>query len=123
MKTSMTRSWWHLIVAACFIANSISLFMGGTAPTFPDIRVWITCAIITAALCVGFVAHPSPRMAAWATMAILVASGTRAVGAIGYNPTTWSKFGGGSIWTLVFVFALQAHLTRRRVHAFRGIVS
>lgn len=114
----MKRPWWQLAVSVALMANVVSLAMGGTHPTFPDTAFWMTAATVTALLGAIFVAHPTRLLMELTTVAVATVAGSRAVGAIFWNPQLWSKFGGGSIWTLTFIYVLVAH-KRWAHHAIR----
>ena len=114
----MRRLWWYLVISVCLAANVVSLKMGGTHPTFPDTTVWMVAAAVTSAVGVVYVLRPTHLMLQVVPLAVGVCAGTRAVGAIFWNPQLWSKFGGGSLWTMLFVFSLVAHRWLRHKELF-----
>lgn len=109
----MKRPWAYLLFGIGFIANTVSLLLGGTRPTVPDLNVWLGMAWVTAALCFLFYLFPTRRIAAVASAALIVAAGSRAIGAIGWNPQVWSRFGGGSIWSMLTLAVWRLHAARR----------
>lgn len=117
----MKRNWWHAAAGVCFAANSVSLLMGGTRPSIPDYRLWVGMALLTSMICFVSEIRPSVRLQVYVTLAILLASGSRAVGAILFNEPTWAKYGGGSIWTLIFIAFLQLHRAERNARAIGSL--
>ena len=114
----MNRPWAYLVFGVAFVANSVSLILGGTHPKLPDTTMWIGLAWATAAICFLFVSFPRASvrgvsLSQIASAALIIAAGSRAIGAIGWNPQLWSRFGGGSIWTMTTVGFWQLHAARR----------
>ena len=112
------RPWSYLIFGFGFVANSVSLLMGGTHPVVPETGLWLGMAWVTAAVCFAFWLFPTVSvykftLAQIATSCLVLAAGARAVGAIGWNPQLWSQFGGGSIWTMLTVAFYRMHVVRR----------
>lgn len=114
------RPWAYLLFGVGFCANTVSLLLGGTRPTVPNLTLWLAMAWVTAALCFWFFVFPSKRIAAVASAAMIVAAGARAVGAIGWNPQLWSRFGGGSIWTMLGLAFYRLHVARRCLPEFEA---
>lgn len=113
IKTAEKRPGAYAVFGLGFIANTVSIMLGGTRPTVPDEQLWLWMAWITAALCFAFYLVPTKLLSQVATMALIIAAGSRAVGAIGWNPQLWSRFGGGSIWTMLTIAFARIHVNRR----------
>jgi len=123
----MRRPGAYLIYGAAFVANSVSIIMGGTHPVVPDTTLWLGMAWLTAALCVSFWAFPNTKLgrvtlAQVVTAALVLTAGSRAIGAALYNHPVWARWGGGSIWTMLTVSFYRIHVVRRGYCRLHGEV-